>query len=512
MDNLKTLEYNPDNFANELSNPYTLPIAIKRKKHFIYFQDYLGTNGIDAKTMVVEENYVSKDYLSDYSLYYSLCHTKYPKKCKRIHFFKNSFDQKYILSMLLSTEPNHDFWDNYLGFMVAKPLPYTVIGTTVLKHYNNHKNEIRCFFGIRNYTVHFFGKRLELDSLAFQEQDTVVSACATTAIWSTLHKASIDYSTILKTPSEITKDAGVMSIDGSRLFPNKGLDVFQMCQALEKSGLVSEIRMPKSNTRDSRIENSYVKSLIKAYSRIGIPLILIVSVPTENGYGLHALAVSGYRVGSIQYSSPSQQLLLLSSSIEKIYVHDDQWGPFTRVEFTKDDYVETNWTKHHSSKKNPPTFIKDVIIPIFPKIRISYDDILVLIHGFDRILFEAFGSNTNYDFSWDINLNYSNTYKEDVSKTLLNNDLKLTTLLIDLPKYIWVASCYVGDSHVLDFIFDATDLAKNMICNKVVSYNNDIKTHLFNFIKINPDLNQYFNHASCEKYIQFFLNELSTPS
>jgi hypothetical protein len=98
--------------------------------------------------------------------------------------------------------------------------------------------------GVRNYTIHLFGNVLTIESLAFQEQDTVLAACATTAIWTMLNKASVDFHTILKSPSQITKDADNLSFDGSRLFPNKGLNLLQICQAIYNSGLESEIKQP----------------------------------------------------------------------------------------------------------------------------------------------------------------------------------------------------------------------------------------------------------------------------
>jgi hypothetical protein len=502
---IKVVRYSSENLADELSNSYTLPIAIKRKNHFIYFSDYLGKDGINAKTIVAEENYISKDFLSDYSLYYSLCFEKIPKTCKRLHFFNSEFNKEDFLKELLDNSPDSPLWQSYLGFLVVKPLPYTIIGTTVLEQYPNNEKYKRFFFGTRDYHIHLFGKELVVNSLAFQEQDTIISACATTAIWSTLHKASIDFNTILKSPSEITQDAGIMSIDGSRLFPNKGLDVFQMCQSLERSGLVSEVRVHDETTRS--MKNDYVKSLILAYSQIGIPIILIVYVPART-YGLHALAVSGYRFGDNQLQYKNKKGPVLRSNImEKIYVHDDQWGPFSRVEFDINDTIKTNWSRFHPSGKNPPTF-KHVIIPLYPKVRISYDDILGIVHGIDVILEKAFTEIPEIMFNWEVKLYYTNKFLEEMLHSSNDNDLKKEIVLSHYPKYIWRASCYIHDSKVLDFIFDATDLAKNMFCIKVVSYDIDIQAILYDFLIKNPDSNQFFNHPSCEKYIDYFVRVL----
>jgi hypothetical protein len=166
---LRIIDYSPDNLANELSNDFTTAERIKGKNHFIYFRDYLSPSGINAKKIVVEELYISKDYLSDYSSYYSLCFENYDKVCKRIHFFGDDFDEEIFKKALLEKS---DIWEKYLGFIVAKPLPYTVIGITVLKQYPDIAGQNRVFFGVREYSIHIFGKECHFNSLAFQNRIT----------------------------------------------------------------------------------------------------------------------------------------------------------------------------------------------------------------------------------------------------------------------------------------------------------------------------------------------------
>jgi len=508
---LNILDYSPDNLATALANEYTTIEAIKNKDHFLYFIDYLGTTGINAKKIVVESHYISKDYLSDYSSYYSLCYEEYAKYCKRIHFFSVDFDETTFKKALLDKSDENSIWKNYLGFIVVKPLPYTVIGITVLKQYPSSATNNRIFFGIRKYTIHIFGRECHFDSLAFQEQDTVVSACATTAIWSTLQKASIDHHTVLKTPTEITHDAGLMSLDGSRMFPNKnGLDILQMCQAIEKSGLVSELRKaePKShpNEHKSSLDNDYIKQLIYAYSEIGIPMILIVAVPDDNEYGYHAITISGYKMKDAQFQPPSPDISLVANDIEKIYVHDDQWGPFSRVEFKNNDEIITNWTRFHP--RQHPTYAPYLILPVYPKIRLSYDDIQTVIVGINAILFNIFGNNTTHNFSWSIKLKYSNDYKNEISTTSLQDNDKLEILVDDFPKYLWCATAYVGKIRTFDFLFDATDIANGMFALEVISYDQTNAAFFLNYITKNKALVlKFIKHPLREKFYDFLLKQ-----
>jgi len=214
--------FSTETLAESLANDYTTPSEVRDKNHFDYFLGYLIA--LDANTIIVEPDYVSKDYLHDYVSYYSLCHEKYPKTCKRVHFFSLPFSVQDFETWVNNGIPSVDIRNSYLGFIVVRPIPNTVIGFTILKTYQYSTGfGQRNYWGIKQYSIHLFGVELKLNSLAFQEQDSVVSACATAAIWSMLHGAAARSANtvLLKSPSEITRDAGNSS-DGSRVFPNKG--------------------------------------------------------------------------------------------------------------------------------------------------------------------------------------------------------------------------------------------------------------------------------------------------
>lgn len=507
-------QYSEEALAEALSNKYTSAEVISEKNQYLYLKNYLSSPDMDTKTIVIEDNYVSKDFLHDYASYYALCFEEYPKLCKRVHFFSNNFNNVKFEEIILKKESDcQDFWNHYLGFIVIKPIPVTVLGYTVLKTYSNGGNfDDRNFWGVRQYKVHLFGNEIELTSLAFQEQDSVLAACATTAIWSMLNKASIDFHTILKSPSQITKDADSTSLDGSRLFPNKGLNLLQICQAILNSGLVSEIKQPDitltfPSGNFNFVSNQYLKKILNAYSPIGIPIILIISVPTGDNYGLHAITISGFKKNPPAPVAPHANISWLSDNIEKFYAHDDQWGPFARIEFNGNDSLNTPWTHFHITKN--PTYVTNVVVPIYPKIRISYEDIEFIVLGLDTILSIFFDDNIIADLVWDIKINYSEKVKEDIKNSNLDNSEKLTCLSKSLPKYIWVASCYIGENKVFDFTFDGTDVSSGMLGKGFVCYISDIKPMLSEFLTSNRTLLQpLFNHSSKSIYYDFLIESL----
>lgn len=504
--------YSEDSLAESLCNLYTPIKVIKEKYHFLYLKDYLGEDGLKAETIVIEDDYVSKDFLNDYTAYYALCFANYPKFCKRVHFFSNTFSEEIFNAEILKGDTSSDFWQGYLGFTVVKPIPVTVMGYTVLKTYDGGG---RNFWGLRSYNTHIFGCSIKLQSLAFQEQDSVLAACATTAIWSMLNKASADFHTILKSPSEITRDADNKHLDGSRLFPNKGLNILQICQAIINSGLVTEVKystFPFTNSLnepDKCIPNKYLKKIINAYAPIGIPIILVIAVPNGDDYGRHAVAISGHTMKPIAPIAPQNKITYFSENIEKLYAHDDQWGPFAKITFV-DDHLETTWTRFHH--QNWPTVIKNIIIPLYPKIRITYADISKLVIGFDAILTTFFDGQVLEDLVWDIRILFSEDYKCLLRQSSITDSEKIKRLSASTPKYLWVATCYVGGFPILDITFDATNVSNGMIASDVVNYlPSDITQPLISFLEYNEphfDLTELFEHRLAAAYYSLFLSKL----
>lgn len=513
---ISVLPFNDDNLANSLVNDYTTADVIKSKNHFAYFKYYLGKEGIDAKTIVIEDKYISKDYLHDYASYYSLCFEDYPKFCKRVHFFAADFDLTKFEAALLDFDPesSKEFWQHYLGFIVVKPIPVNVIGYTVLKTYEAGKDlEGRYFWGLKVYKVHLFGREIEVKSLAFQEQDRVLAACATTSIWSMLNKVIGDTLPTYRSPSQITNDADKMSQDGSRLFPNKGLNVLQICQAIIGSGLVSEVKQPDTKNgkiKQMALSESLLKQIIRAYSGLGIPIILVVQVPTVNGYRAHAITVLGFKQAFPPVGSEPGEIAWVADTIERIYAHDDQWGPFTRIKFLEDGGIETNWTEDH--KQNDPTFVVSAVVSLFPKVRISYEDVKALVLGLEVILKILFEKSVNNRVSWDVRILYSEDFKKEIATSHLEHPEKLKILTSSMPRYVWVASCYVGRDRIFDFSFDATNVADAMIGLQAICYVTGLKSVVANFIKDNrARFVQAFTHKLAERYIEFLIEQLESP-
>jgi len=450
----EVLPYSSENLAVALSgrgngtNHYVQSIsteAVKKKDHYKYFLSYFSDEGIGARTIVIEKNYISKAYISDYSNYYSTCFKDYQRFCSRVHFFNESFDKDKFHTEIF--ELKSPFLQNcYLGYIVVKPLPESIIGATILKTYGHTQDKQRLYHAIREYEINLFGKDLKIESLAYQEQDTVVSACASMAIWNAFHKTSILFQTALPSPSEITKLAGNLYFNSGRTFPNSGLDLTQIGKAIESVGLVSELRIANSDI-------PFAKRFVYAYSKAGLPVLLFIEIKNQ---GHHLITVVGY---SEKDEEPGlkEEISLKADRIERFYAHDDQVGPFARIALTNSTALETAWTDKDG--KNLSGSIYAIIVPVYPKIRISFDDVLKKSNLIDTVLYQL--DVFRYELEWDIYLADSNKYKSTILKSSSSSqELKQHIAFTHYPRFVWVAQAYVKGILVFEILFDSTDISR----------------------------------------------------
>lgn len=455
--------------------------TIKSKLHSIYFKNYF--DALNAKIIIVENHYVDHDFLYDFAGYYVRCFNEYKRICYRLHFFNFSFEKKDF-DLLLSGAPSQitekNLNDSYLGFVVVKPLPQTIIGRTCLKTYNSD-NERRYYPITRNYPVNLFGISLQINSIAYQEQDKVVAACATSALWSVFHGTGMLFQHSILSPVEITETACVNLPLETRFFPNHGLSPAQMAQAIRCLNLE-----PLLINADNK---EVLKSTVYAYLRGEVPILMgielvDVSNTPEKCMGLHAVAVTGYSLGlhkSIPYKFSG--LLMKSSKLDKIYAHDDQVGPFARMTFDDDpkyppSSMYTSWIGQDKQIGSVRAIPKILLVPLYHKIRIPFSvaqDAVIVFDNFIETIRSAGLLSYKGRIEWDIYLTTCNKFKSTfLHSPAISNNIKYKILVKSMPRYLWHAAAMVNGDPILDLLFDATDIEQGAILNQVICYNDEL--------------------------------------
>lgn len=473
-----------------------------KKTQVIYLCDYLKNKG--AKTIVIENEYIDRSYLEDYSSYYSRCFNAYEKKCRRLHFFKDynplpGFSEEEFRQWMFGNDgilTSSRLQDNYLGFVVVKPLPETVIGRTCLEAYpETSEGKTRFFPVLKTYEAGLCGLRLKVRrTLPFQEQDKITSACATSALWSLFHASSIN-GRLIKSPSSITKIATSSNFSSINDLPTPGLTPEMMGVALLSEGLEPlVINLTGSSNADSHEPLIKAKSYIYPYLKNKIPVLLAVDALKKEGKyvhkGRHAVAVCGYSLQKDLDVSGRQisDFVLKSEFVDKIYVHDDQVGPFARLDIVN-SAVEVDLSKSKDFKQeslasylrcnvagqdNPYIYSPtNVIIGLYHKIRISFLLIEECAAKFSYFLYEsasreAYTKDLIYTeekpLIWDMFLTTPTEIKEEVYRdNLIPADRKQHILGLNLPRYMWRVSASNSNSILFDLLFDATDIPQGTI-------------------------------------------------
>ena len=109
------------------------------------------------------------------------------------------------------------------------------------------------------FTATILGIPFKVESLAYIEQDRVIAACATSALWSAFQKTAYEFGYRIPTLYQIT-DLATMYSTTNRPIPSSGLEDPQICQAIKGIGLEPEyleILDPARNYKNLLLANSY---------------------------------------------------------------------------------------------------------------------------------------------------------------------------------------------------------------------------------------------------------------
>ncbi|MBN1900638.1 hypothetical protein JW926_04845 [Candidatus Sumerlaeota bacterium] len=399
---------------------------------------------------------------------------------------------------------NQKIQDSYLGFIIIRPLPGSVIGRTCLRTYPPDGGRRR-FPVTRTYHANLFGIKLEIESLAFQEQDQTVAACATSALWSSFQKTGMLFQHAISSPVEITKAANEKFPLASRGLPSHGLTAEQMAAAIRSVGL--EPYLIKT------IDLNLLRSVIYAYIMGGIPPLLLFDLFKKNGeiflfLGKHAVTVTGFSMSSSDNADDSPIFNLNIFHIDKIYVHDDQAGPFGRMILDGkkiNDEKESMASAWGEEYRAVPEF---VLVPLYHKIRIPFELVYQIVESYGSFLKQIqrfFPEDLSGNLEWDIHLENINEYKQDLfNSNLLKGEYLEKILCEPLPRFIWRALLLKDGVRLFDLLFDATDIEQGQFLLKAVEYEKEFGIFLRN-IYMNESIKQSMKSAPAWQIMKWYL-------
>lgn len=459
--------------------------SVDRKPHIGYLDEYLTKIGV--KTVIVEEQYIDKHYVEDYAAYYARCFGEYGRKCARLHFFNREITEAEFNDLLARKSRDvSPLQDCYSGFIVVKPLPKTVIGRTCLKNYSDPGVD-RHFPTNQRYDVNLFGFPLHVHSLAFQEQDTDVAACATSALWSAFQATGRLFQHAIPSPVEITRAASSVVRLSNRTMPNNdGLTAEQMADAIRSVGLEPHaIQTGDRNTFN--YDPALFRAAAYAYLRGGIPCLCcgaLVEISSGRQLGLHAIALTGYRRGAGPMAADQ---VFRATTIDRLYAHDDAVGPFARLRFGAPTApILTSWPDATGNPDNVQFIPLILLVPIYHKIRVPFVGVAMNLFELITIIDAArrAGQITSLPdrLEWDVYLSDAGSMKRSLME-LPATSFDGEILTGPFPKYVWVADAYCNGVLTAKILFDATDLLQGSHFMTAACYSDAFGTELANYYR-----------------------------
>jgi hypothetical protein len=317
--NLKLFRFNSDEFwdfiTDHVSYSGSTPIVNALRSLLLNY----------CESVVVEPDYIDKDYLDEYSAYYSRLFKQYPHRALRLHFFAESVTEKQVNAFKLPTNN-----DSYLGFTIIRPTDFQRMGRTVLASHISENAE--AFITCRvKFCTHVLGQELSITGMPFIQQDTQVGACAQAALWMLGRYMSRRFRTREYLPAEINVFAKAHRQEGRLLPAERGLNSSQILDALQAMGLSAEVILKSSlefsdnpgfeeafkGKSQDVIASAKLAEIAYRYIESGLPVIFA----TKD----HALVGIGHSY------NPNKKAQLAIQRIPSFYVNNDSVGPYQEM-------------------------------------------------------------------------------------------------------------------------------------------------------------------------------------
>ena len=267
-----------------------------------------------VKAVLVEYDYVDKDYRSTLYHFYAKKARPYRADCVRLHFFDEQVDFERRQS---DEDSERALGDHYYGYMVLRPTLTMTLGRSLLSpdiRVGAHGSAIQA----RHY-VHLLGHRLSVWGFPSMDQHVDIAACAHVACWAVLRHYSESFAQSREyLVYEIAKLATGFEPGG--ISPSRGLDVWEAERVFNAAGC-----FPVIVAREDSTDEDFFGQLL-SYLESGFPLFIGLEVEDEG----HAIVAAGHswRKGTVPVLTGSSHAW---AKVETLLTVDDNLLPYVTV-------------------------------------------------------------------------------------------------------------------------------------------------------------------------------------
>ncbi|MBF0182940.1 MAG: hypothetical protein HQM06_00920 [Magnetococcales bacterium] len=310
----------------------------------------------NAKCILIERDYIDKDYRNVYSGYYSKKFSHYNGRAIRIHIFDvmisiSDFylpsDEFYNKLKALSDEINLESYEGttpgYRGSVVLRPTEYSRVGRCLIdprKIVRHSWAGSKTWGALAEYRVVILCQQLKVLAFPHQSQDAEAHVCAETALWSLFRYLSQRYPYY----REIYPfDIALLNKDKSRgrTTPSQGLTMEQIASVFAEYGLAAEYFDPKYADDLSAVAaesdpwhtikpieggTSSVDALVR-YLHVYVDSAL----PPIVGLPEHAVVAFGYICGDTSLVDRAGKVMPSSDFVHGFVINDDNISPYQAI-------------------------------------------------------------------------------------------------------------------------------------------------------------------------------------
>lgn len=358
--------------------------------------------GTKCDTIIIEYPYYDSDYLSTYYNHYSQKFRKYPKECCRLHL-----------------EAHHQ----YYGYITLRPTPSgTKMGKTYIDPRLLLDQDKDAYLMCGFFYAHMYGQEKRIRCFPWKTQQTDISCCAHTALWTVMRYFGNQYKNYADTT--IGSIAEKVKNDWGRKTPTLGLNPVQISDLLKEYGFSPLIIGGTEPGYRVFIDE------ILAYVESGLPMVGFLQ-PRK-----HAISIIGH--GEIHYEilddremveqlADSETGLIPSARlIQSVYVMDDGRFPYRAVPVgLPDKGCDVDYGANE---------LRYAVVPLYSRMQLTYRDVYYRMTAWVKaevMRWERPGVCRIYITS-------ANSLRQKAQESgTMPQILKDVILTLSLPKFVW---------------------------------------------------------------------------
>jgi len=339
--------------------------------------------GQKCKCIVIEREYIDKDYRDTFSQFHSKKFNAPSSRCIRLHFFSEVVTEEEIGASDDTDERDDRLTRSigskvdsirvgdgnqramYFGYCVIRPTKPNCIGRTLVSHSLRIRQDAHMCV-CREY-VHILGAKLFVVGFPFISQDCDATVCAESALWMIFRYFSNRYPWYAEiTPFQVT-ELTTHHAAGGRVYPSTGLYSWQMAESLRLHKFSPIIYSRK------QYPHSF-DHLLYTYIESGIPLL--VTVPRHVVVALGHQ--SDYKKGWVPNSSGYTYTSHFNNSL---IINDDGYFPYQLLWEKGPGQVVDSRYGWESCKHSGLDGIEEFIVPLPEKVFLTAEQVQTAIEA-----------------------------------------------------------------------------------------------------------------------------------